>query len=383
MGKIGNITGITLAGFQVFEEPTFIPMDRLTLLFGPNSAGKSSVQDALELYQMALDDDCLYEDLQKVLKRHWRRSGKAVNGLVGKMHISVSYSVTDVRELFSMVYFERRRKTQIGLWHELSSRSKNYTSQFEFFLDPDNTKGELDFTMRYHLFNGDELLVAEVDNGVCVNIAHPLLRTSAEIFTNAEKRYPNQVSLERGIFAAKGGITAFQPNGSGFTERRENWIDLNIFESSKKDSNWHQPELQLVVQETSLLVGALLSSFHTKFRFTSSKVDASRKVPTRSDLTFELEGWDDPLHNFRGSGDPQYQALATSLASELFVDVAGNNALNVDSLRAYADYVNWALSGHLFLEQGYRLDVVTHHKIAEAGRFRRKKLKRNLCGVPH
>lgn len=356
MGKIGNIIGITLAGFQVFEEPTFIPMDRLTLLFGPNSAGKSSVQDALELYQMALDEDCSYEDLQKVLKRHWRRSGQTAKGLAEKLQISVTHSITDSIGMFSAVSFERRREAQQGLLQDLRARPQNFVSKFEFVLDPDNINGELDFITYYQLFNGDELLVGDVENGMCVNIAHPLLSTSVEIFAKAAKLFPEQVSLKNGLFTTKSGITEFQHSGADFKERRENWLDLDFLERYKKESAWHRPELQRVVQETSLLVGALLRSFHNETKFTSSKVDASRKVPTRKDLTFELEGWDDQLQQFGGAGDQQYQALATSLASELVVESTDKKTLDVKTRRAYADHVNRVLSDHLFLEQGYRLD---------------------------
>ena len=56
--KISNpITGITVEGFQVFDKPTYIPLDRLTLLFEPNSAGKSAVQDALKLYTKLMSSD--------------------------------------------------------------------------------------------------------------------------------------------------------------------------------------------------------------------------------------------------------------------------------------------------------------------------------------
>jgi len=48
-----NIREISLAGFQTFDKLTRIPIRRLTLLFGPNSAGKSAVEDALEiLYEL-------------------------------------------------------------------------------------------------------------------------------------------------------------------------------------------------------------------------------------------------------------------------------------------------------------------------------------------
>jgi len=55
--KSNPIIGITLEGFQVFDKPTYIPLERLTLLFGPNSAGKSAVQDAIELYAELLKCD--------------------------------------------------------------------------------------------------------------------------------------------------------------------------------------------------------------------------------------------------------------------------------------------------------------------------------------
>lgn len=44
-------TGLFLSGFQSIAEPTYIPLKPLTLLYGPNSAGKSSVIDAIELFE--------------------------------------------------------------------------------------------------------------------------------------------------------------------------------------------------------------------------------------------------------------------------------------------------------------------------------------------
>jgi AAA ATPase domain len=41
------LTGITLENFKAFKEPQFIPFKPITLVFGPNSAGKSSVMHAL------------------------------------------------------------------------------------------------------------------------------------------------------------------------------------------------------------------------------------------------------------------------------------------------------------------------------------------------
>ena len=76
--KSNPIIGITLEGFQVFDKPTYIPLDRLTLLFGPNSAGKSAVQDAIELYFALMNSEIRYlqgeSEISGLLDRHWRRT---------------------------------------------------------------------------------------------------------------------------------------------------------------------------------------------------------------------------------------------------------------------------------------------------------------------
>ena len=44
-----SILELTLGGFQVFAEPVTFPLGPITLLFGPNSAGKSAIADALHV----------------------------------------------------------------------------------------------------------------------------------------------------------------------------------------------------------------------------------------------------------------------------------------------------------------------------------------------
>lgn len=44
-------TGLFLSGFQSIAEPTYIPLKPLTMLYGPNSAGKSAVIDAIGLFE--------------------------------------------------------------------------------------------------------------------------------------------------------------------------------------------------------------------------------------------------------------------------------------------------------------------------------------------
>ena len=50
-----TITAIELENFQSIAQRTRIELRPITLLFGPNSAGKSAVFDALELLRAILD----------------------------------------------------------------------------------------------------------------------------------------------------------------------------------------------------------------------------------------------------------------------------------------------------------------------------------------
>jgi AAA15 family ATPase/GTPase len=43
------LTGVYLRNFQSIQAPVFLKLDKLCFLYGPNSAGKSSILDAIEL----------------------------------------------------------------------------------------------------------------------------------------------------------------------------------------------------------------------------------------------------------------------------------------------------------------------------------------------
>jgi hypothetical protein len=83
----GVLKQLNLGGFQVFDKKTAIPFGPLTLIFGPNSAGKSTILDALEVLHKLLSLDHpgemthpLYGQAKGLIDRHWRTSGsKAVD----------------------------------------------------------------------------------------------------------------------------------------------------------------------------------------------------------------------------------------------------------------------------------------------------------------
>ena len=77
----GRILELTFGGFQVFAEPVSFPLGPITLVFGPNSAGKSAIADGLQMLSSfaALFDVGASETQSEVmlraashLERHWR-----------------------------------------------------------------------------------------------------------------------------------------------------------------------------------------------------------------------------------------------------------------------------------------------------------------------
>jgi len=68
-----RITAIELENFQSIEQRTRIELKPITLLFGPNSAGKSTVFDALELIRVLLDPTIFNEKIAADMVNRWAR----------------------------------------------------------------------------------------------------------------------------------------------------------------------------------------------------------------------------------------------------------------------------------------------------------------------
>lgn len=67
------ISAIELESFQSIGQRTRFELRPITLLFGPNSAGKSALFDALELLQILLDPTCFDESLAAEMVNRWAR----------------------------------------------------------------------------------------------------------------------------------------------------------------------------------------------------------------------------------------------------------------------------------------------------------------------
>lgn len=346
------ITGITLEGFQVFDKPTYIPLDRLTLLFGPNSAGKSAVQDAFELYAALLSKgaDSYYSNskVDELLKRHWRRIGGSNDRWVDRLSIAIIH--TTQCDMHSFLGTQLGRK----VWGELlANNSDAYELESRWHFQ--RKEGDkLSFSSCFELFIESDLLVRHSYSELVVNLLHPLLsQTQLAInFAEVARTCPNEVSLKEGHFAVRGYFFGFHPAGPHSGEENNRWLRYAAVPGDN-DANTEDSALLLAaIAELSLLLGNLLASAAGNSDFRPTTVEASRMVPKHGDLTFEVGDLDDPIPQIAIDGDKKYKTLAESVAAKL----TNPPYPPLAKRQGYADNVNLALSDDLFLENGYRLD---------------------------
>lgn len=97
-----RITAIELENFQSIERRTRIDLKPITLLFGPNSAGKSAIFDAIELLRVILDPIAFDEQLASDMVNRWARRN----------------DTEPVRELFLAVEFIYNFEDPFSVWNE-------------------------------------------------------------------------------------------------------------------------------------------------------------------------------------------------------------------------------------------------------------------------
>ena len=364
------ITGITLEGFQVFDKPTYIPLDRLTLLFGPNSAGKSAVQDAIELYEILMKSEAKKlgysstlhraSDAPLILDRHWRRHGDAPNQWADRLSISVKHTTNcTVDEVIA----DQLGRELLDDSPRMCSDSLELESRWTFLrIEDEDAKDSLYFHWDFEFFIEYEILVSYVGLDFVVNIDHPVLKNIAKLvdFFAVAEAHPELVSIRGGLVNFHACVSGFQPSAIWFGSQNSEWLSdtaiAGLSDWGKAQVMHENPLLRAAIAELSLLVGTALNVSQGNSNFSPMKVDASRKVPTQADLTFAFGLFYDPIHSIQLDGDKRYEALAASLARNL----------SGKSDQKYADNVNRALSDHLFLEQGYRLDYDFRVLMSEA-----------------
>lgn len=86
-----KITAIELENFQSIKDRTRIHFGAITLLYGPNSAGKSSIFDALELIELIWDP--VKWDQEKITQK-FKRWARNENGKILPLSLAIEFKTS-------------------------------------------------------------------------------------------------------------------------------------------------------------------------------------------------------------------------------------------------------------------------------------------------
>lgn len=398
-----GISEITLSGFQVFDTKVRIPLRRLTFLYGPNSAGKSAVEDAIkifgELYSRRQNNsegpdwDRWPANRFERLRPHWRRVNEDDDGFSKSMHIEVLIRMA--------VYLERLLQDQIGKSSEPSEvenklaghDSCDYRVITDFHLSGNRWEGyTVDRDIELQVNESPVFALKEHEGrGLGVNLRNPIFEwvKFKSDFGALAHLHPDKVSLENGWVWVKGvcGGRHIDKDKTYFTWGRHKdtgkmsgklAVDalVGAFTGGPLEGlGGTSPQLIEALDELAAgydeFFRALLGNMvDTNFPI----VSASRLIPPDQNLTalFEAsDGSEMPLETLRSFGiecgaQAEYIRLIGSVLSSNRDTVGeGKNIWwntisrndNHEEPSAFGDRVNRMLTDHLFIDRGYRLNV--------------------------
>jgi hypothetical protein len=408
MSKALGIQRLTLAGFQVFDQRTTIPFSRIMLLYGPNSAGKSALEDALRILgQIALpktelpavsDSDCL----DKLLLKNWRR----IEGFPPRMADFMEIDADFIFDGSLLACMYRCCQAKLHITHEDEpyeplrvargkfldfrgnpesikfshpefddkSVSIRYRLSYEYVRNDPNTSESI----RIAGIRDDDFLL-EIDNSsvitskgrtLGVHLAHPLvsqfkLHTDFKLLT---ERYGEDIRLEDGWLLIKNAWISLRPVIE---------FDLPVFSYGWGEEHNDHPvpsDVLAAMQEVKALVEGFLmpigSYIHAEVH--AALVPASRSVPNSDQLVFLFDETSKVPSDLFGISDKGadcwisdkgadcYRQLAESLASR-YLAAAGWWGEDADDARrrhdALANDVNRSMSDHLFRERAYQISA--------------------------
>lgn len=361
-----------MSGFQTFADLTRIPLKRLTFLCGPNSAGKSAIEDALlivqELYgKRAHEGVHEWADIPWAryvrLKNHWRRVNESPESFAETMQIGVkvcipvSVSRTLAVKLADSDYVScLTTECEAGSSKALPDYGKEIEIRTSF-------RRNKEFAL-----NGPECEVALLYEG---NMALEIV-PHAYIGINLCNPMFSQVKLTSNWM----GLAADYPSQ---IELSDSWIRIRSKTLTGRDrvnagmltTGWQHN----IAQRLHDLVQGLVQIYNESYSLVlghgfvpeMSAARASRAVPTDKELTFIFDSDsaldEDSLAEFGldEPGNSEFRELAYSVADRrqnLHHKFCLTRDYPIDAdTEDLSTSVDRALRDYLFIERGYRLDV--------------------------
>jgi hypothetical protein len=401
--RSSEVTKIRLAGFQVFDELVELPMGRLTFLYGPNSAGKSAVEDALKTFSMLMGRD---EDFRQTgrtgyckLKHIVRRIGDNPLKLAEHMTLSVTRDVvtplkSTLREAINPADsgspatspVEFVKSAEVASSDSIENHAIDYIFTFPTTVkelsddyDSEEEVGAVRLGQSVGIMiDGFQVLQVDFEKSASINLMHPLLKDLgwAEFFQEAAKKHPDVFETTSGSVKILSYVVA---DGGGnldfsyfhFRGPKPNFHAAGILPSEAIEQAWEY------VKSFSHIFKAVVSAVKLTKMSANRLVPASRSVPSpeqlifyddsdwvdRGDTSFPLKRTTDldDLFFIRGQdrGDENYRTLANSLLSKALPESWSASYQTRKDMNNFegdlSGRVNRMLADHLFIDRGFRL----------------------------
>ncbi len=386
------IKQLTVGGFQVFAEPVTMPLGPLTLIYGPNSAGKSAILDAMltladlcELRATTRSSTVPHERrMSDILGRHWRRHGAMPASPAEALQLGALVSIPGEKwalsgfaswgDSFGIGPLKPKSSEYAGCFSVLQPLAKaehvDVEASFRYQLSARETRRLTDQFVAHEevveigLGGAPILRFYEQAALACINLDHAALaawKTAADLKWMASHS-EDAFALEGGWFGTK----ISSANGGSLDTNAVDAIEHLL--SAEAHERARKAESSFIHMFDSLL-RASLSSVCAALRV--HLVPASRAVPKRRDVTFLLGADATPLSGesvgILTEGLPEHLDIVRSaFVSELERSGMRKPPEGLFGERAPrpskdpVDLVNRLLGDYLFRSSGYFVTAGVH-----------------------
>ena len=386
-----HIKQLTIGGFQVFAEPVTIPFGQLTLLYGPNSAGKSAILNAM----LALADLCdcrttlssspaVAEDdrINSILGRHWRRQGDMSASPVKTLQLGASVRVFG--EEWARSGFASSHVLDMD---PLEPESDDFKSCFQLLLPLTKQHIDVEVSFQYELLeqsarpptdqirtqerrikiglNGSPILqFCSSDSWAAINLNHEALRawTVAKDLRWIAQDYGHSFVIQDGWIVMS------------LSRLVDGWLATNAGDSIEPLLADEHIELMRNAETEfiSLFSALFLSSLRSMREILQvPRVQASRAVPRRSEATFLFAADATPLSSesigLNVNGRQEYLEITRAA---FLSEMKGKGIRTAPEKVRYAhfsrpskypiDLINRLLGEYLFRSSGYFVAAGIH-----------------------
>lgn len=349
---------LRLGGFQVFSETAEIPVAPITLLYGPNSAGKSAVHDALDLlrrFWTSLPADAEADTWEfgsaatrrVALAKDWRR--------LDDRRFEEQPLVVDLELLVPRhKLIEPRIAAQFTMLELLNSGMNTsdhdvVEAKLQFSPSIDATRTLISISV-----NGNSMLEYVEGESLRLNVRHSFFGSDS---TLASRSWPAPLKMKDGWLCLTGPVVL-----GG--HRLFDWglVSKGILGSDEiappSPSTWYEG-----LNDFQQLVGALLKVWSSAVAdaCTNRLVAASRTVPIDEELTYffdgKLRGAEPSFKSFSHSR-PEFEGVARSAALDL-LRRAGSVHLSESELKDAEQVlvINRYLDNHLFTDRIFQIEA--------------------------